>query len=257
VLSAAGSLYVVISIVFSSLAFLFMLNRVWPPQKRRNHNSVFAWQFNFLGTAYGVIISFMLFTAWTDFAAADLNTDAEANALVNLSRIANALPNETKVAVQSLTRRYSEVMLTEEWPAMAQHNVSQDSHEVIQQLWATLTHTQELSPTQQVSLDHSLTELSNLTEHRRIRQLQMRQQLPIMLWVILVFGSVLTISYACLFGAESLVVHALQVFGLSLLIAVCLVAIADLSRPYQGASHIKPYAFMRASQTLQQQSGQR
>ena len=81
-------------------------------------------------------------------------------------------------------------------------------------------------------------------------QEQALQKLPGILWAVLLFGSVLTVLYACLFGAENLKLHAIQVAGLSLLIALSLAAIADLSRPYQGAAHVEPYGFLRAQETL-------
>jgi hypothetical protein len=108
-----------------------------------------------------------------------------------------------------------------------------------------------LTTSQQVALDHALTELSSMTEHRRIRQLEAVHRLPSILWAVLVLGSILTISYACLFGAENFTLHALQVLGLALLIALSLAAIADLSRPFQGGAHIKPDAFIRARDSIQ------
>lgn len=250
-LRTVESIYVIVAVVVTSIAFLFALNRLWPPHHRQSYNSVFAWQFNFLGTTYGVIISFMLFTAWTDFYAADLNTDAEANALVNLARVVGGLPVEQRDAVRALAQHYANVVLYDEWPAMSRSERLESSRTIIQQFWSTLTPSAALTPTQQVSLDHAFSELSSMTEHRRIRQLQTLQHMPGILWAILILGSILTISYACLFGAENLKLHALQVFGLSVLIALCLTAIADLSRPFQGGAHIEPYAFMRAKDSLQ------
>lgn len=126
--SGIRSAFVVIAVVVTSLAFLFVLDRLWPSRHRRNYNEVFAWQVNFLGMTYGVIISFMLLAAWASFSDAILS--------------------------------------------------------------------------------------------------------------------------ACLFGAENFKLHAIQVSGLSLLIALSLAAIADLSRPYQGAAHVEPYGFVRAQETL-------
>ncbi len=249
-LQSIESAFVVIAVVAMSLAFLFVLNRLWPSAHRRNYNAVFAWQVNFLGMTYGVIISFMLFAAWTSFSDAISNADGEANAVINLSRVADTLPEPQRDAVQGLARRYVEVILTEEWPAMTHSKLTPESHEIIRQLWLVLTHTPAVGQAQQVGLDHAFSELSSMTEHRRIRQEQVLQHLPGILWAVLLFGSVLTILYACLFGAENLTLHAIQVSGLSLLIALSLAAIADLSRPYQGAAHVEPYGFLRAQQTL-------
>lgn len=249
-LQASESAFVVIAVVVTSLAFLFVLDRLWPSRHRRNYNEVFAWQVNFLGMTYGVIISFMLFAAWTSFSNAISNADGEANAVINLCRVADTLPHPQRETVQDLTRSYVKVMLDEEWPAMERNELSRKSHEIVQQLWLVLSHTPVSTEAQQVGLDHAFAELSSMTEHRRIRQEQVLQRLPGILWAVLLFGSVLTILYACLFGAENLRLHAVQVSGLSLLIALSLAAIADLSRPYQGAAHVEAYGFVRAQETL-------
>jgi len=249
-LEASESAFVVIAVIATSLAFLFVLDRCWPSHHRRKHNEAFAWQVNFLGMTYGVIISFMLFAAWTSFSNAITNANGEANAAVNLSRIADTLPTQQRDQVRALVRQYVEVILNEEWPAMTHNELSPKSHEIVRQLWSALAHTSVANDSQQVGLDHAYIELSSMTEHRRIRQEQALQHLPGILWAVLLFGSVITVLYACLFGAENLKLHAIQVAGLSLLIALSLAAIADLSRPYQGAAHVEPYGFVRAQQTL-------
>jgi len=251
-LQASESAFVVIAVVAASLAFLFVLDRLWPSHHRRNYNTVFAWQVGFLGMTYGTIISFMLFASWTSFSGAITNANGEANAVINLSRVADTLPQAQRDSVQALARNYVEVILNEEWPAMTRNQLSPKSHEIVRRLWVVLAKTPAANQAQQVGLDHAFTELSSLTEHRRIRQEQVLQKFPGILWAVLLFGSVLTILYACLFGAENLTLHAIQVAGLSLLISLSLAAIADLSRPYQGAAHVDPYGFVRAQETLKE-----
>ena len=249
-LQASESAFVIIAVVFASLAFLLVLDRLWPSAHRRNHNAAFAWQVNFLGMTYGVIISFMLFAAWTSFSDAITNANGEANAAINLSRVADSMPEPQRDSVQHLVRRYVDVMLEEEWPAMMRNETSPKSREIVRELWFVLSQTPAATEAQQVGLDHAFIELSSMTEHRRIRQEQVLQKLPPILWAVLLFGSVLTILYSCLFGADNLMLHAIQVIGLSVLIALSLAAIADLSRPYQGAAHVEPYGFLRARETL-------
>ena len=65
-LQSTESAFVVIAVIATSLAFLFVLDRCWPSHNRRKHNEAFAWQVNFLGVTYGVIISFMLFIMFFD-----------------------------------------------------------------------------------------------------------------------------------------------------------------------------------------------
>jgi hypothetical protein len=45
----------------------------------------------------------------------------------------------------------------------------------------------------------------------------------------------------------------MQVFSFSLLIALVLVAIADINRPFQGSVHVSDAAFHRAQQNMDDQ----
>ena len=112
-LQSIESIFAIIAVVATSSAFLFALDHLWPSAHRRNYNAVFAWQVGFLGNAtYGTIISFMLFAAWTSFSAAITNANGEANATINLSRVASTLPQPQRDTVRTLTKSYVDVMLS-------------------------------------------------------------------------------------------------------------------------------------------------
>lgn len=106
------------------------------------------------------------------------------------------------------------------------------------------------SPTEIIAEDHALSELSALTEHRRIRLLQNASRLPSVLWCLLVIGGTVTIASASTFGSANTPLHALQVFVFSLLIILALVAVADIDRPFQGSVHVSHFAFQRAQKGM-------
>ena len=92
-LDTPQSLIIVVLTVAGSLLFMWTLNRLWPWNKRHAHNDLIGWQLSILGTTYAVILGFMLFTVWTDFGAAELNADNEANALTNVYSLSAGLPD--------------------------------------------------------------------------------------------------------------------------------------------------------------------
>jgi Protein of unknown function (DUF4239) len=106
------------------------------------------------------------------------------------------------------------------------------------------------SPAELIAEDHALSELSALTAHRRIRLLEDASRLPTVLWCVLIVGGAVTIASASMFGSANTALHALQVFVFSLLIALALVAIADIDRPFEGSIHISDYAFQRAHENM-------
>jgi hypothetical protein len=55
-----------------------------------------------------------------------------------------------------------------------------------------------------------------------------------------------------MFGIDNFMLHAVQVVSLTLLLALILVAIADIDRPFQGVVHVHPRGFERAREAFAQ-----
>jgi hypothetical protein len=117
-------------------------------------------------------------------------------------------------------------------------------------MWHTLMSIKNPTWTEITTEDHSLYELSTLTACRQTRQLGVTSRLPGILWFVLLLGGVLTVFSACLFGQENTLMHGIHVFAFSLLIAMALVAIADIDRPYMGTVHVSDEAFRRAQMNM-------
>ena len=249
-LTNAQSILIALAAVIGSLLFMAALNWIWPREKRREHNDQIGWQLSVLGTTYAVILGFMLYAVWTNFGVAEANADLEGNALVNVYRLAEGLPDQQRVRLQELTRRYADAVINQDWPQMAANQAPDQSGEINADMWKTLMSVKAASPTEITAEDHALYELSALTEHRRTRILQSMSRLPMVLWWVLIVGGGVTVASSCLFGSANTMLHTFQVFAFSVLIAMALVAIADINRPFQGSVHVSNYAFIRARQNM-------
>jgi hypothetical protein len=249
-LTLTQNIFILVFAMAGSMLAMTVLNKVWPREKRREHNDLIGWQLNIIGTTYAVILGFMLYTVWTSFDEAKLNADLEANALRNIYRLAEGLPNPQREELVRLSRAYADAVVDQDWPEMARSHIPEKSHLINQAMWKTLTSVKLATPTEVVAEDHALTELSALTEHRRTRLLQSAYQLPAIFWSVLLVGAFLTIGSASLFGSANARLHTLQVFCFTLLITLVLLAIADVNLPFRGWVHIDNYAFIRAQQNM-------
>jgi hypothetical protein len=250
-LTLAQNILIVIVAMAASLSFMVWLNRVWPVAKRHTQNDLVGWQLNVLGTTYAVTLGFMLYTDWTNFNAAYLNAEMEANALRNIYRLAEGLPQQRE-QLENLTRSYADAVITHDWPVMASGRLPEDSHVINENLWKVLMAIKVAAPSEITAEDHALSELSALTMHRRTRLLQSTYRLPPIFWCVLLTGGVLTVLSVSMFGSASPRIHTIQVFSLTLLVTLVMLAIADVDRPYQGWVRINSYAFERALQTMQE-----
>jgi hypothetical protein len=245
---------IVILIVVFAQIFMLLIDRFWPAAKRAQHNDIIGWELGILGTTYAVILGFMLYTVWTQFGIAELNADSEANALMNVYRLADGLPQEQRNLLKDTARSYADVVLRADWPAMyAGMPPPYKSRDTNQKMWQILMSLRNASPTELTAEDHALYELSAMTQDRQMRQLQSISRIPGILWFVLIAGGAVTIVSSSMFGTLNLFLHGAQVFAFSLLIALTLVAIADIDRPFQGSVHVSKAAFERAQSNMREQ----
>lgn len=249
-LSFLQDVLILVFTMAGSMLFVTVLNRVWPREQRRAHNDLIGWQLGILGTTYAVILGFMLYSVWTAFGEANLNVDLEANALRNVYRLAEGLPPQQRAELEAETRAYADAVIQRDWPAMANRQIPEGSHEINEKMWRTLMSVRTASPSELMAEDHALSELSVLTEHRRTRLIQSTFRLPAIFWAVLLTGGAVTVFSASMFGSENSVLHAIQVFSFTLLITLVLLAIADVNLPFRGWVHISDYPFVRAQENM-------
>ncbi len=250
-LSTTEDILLVVVLVACSLLSMLAIDRWWPRRLRKQHNDLIGWHLGVLGTTYAVIIGFMLYTVWTNYGAASVNVEQEAIQLVKIHRLARGLPAPQRDELRAETQRYADAVIHQEWPMMSHGQVSPASAQISRQMWRTLMSIESPTWTQITAEDHALYELSSLSEYRQVRQLEVTSRLPGILWCVLIVGGALTIISACMFGQDNAFLHGIQVFALSFLIALSLVAIADIDRPFQGGVHVQDTAFRGAQINMQ------
>lgn len=246
-----STLAIVLSIV-AAMLLVALLNRVWPVENRKILNDVNAWQMGVLGTTYGVILGFMLFTVWTDFRAAEIDVALETASLLNVHRMAEGLPSPQREAMRELTVKYADAAVHQEWPAMQAQRESHAAGVALGQMWQVLTATKAETSGQISSVDHLTSAISSLGERRRLRQEQHENKLPHLLWILLVVGGTATVVSSCLLGNDKKWLHYCQVMALTFVVSMTLASIADLARPFEGSLAVAPTALERALVIMRQ-----
>ncbi len=245
-----GNILIILGCVLAATVFLFLVTRASAAHSRKESNDFTGAVVAVIGTTYAVILAFTLAGVWTMFQQAQANEEQEANALVNVFRIASQLKDANAKAIQELCVRYAENALQREWPAMEKEQLPPEGGEIINQLWALAGASQAEAKPDAIAAYQLMEELRGLTQYRRIRAMEVREALPGILWAVLVAGGIITVASSCFFGVPNFRFHLLQVLVLSFLIALVLVAIADIDQPYQGNVRVAPQGFEFALRTL-------
>lgn len=253
-MTVGQNIAIVTATVLVSLLSMAGLNKIWPREKRLGYNNFIGWQLTVLGTTYAVILGFMLYAVWTNLGEADLNVDSEANAVIEVYRLAEGLPEPQRIQLQGLARNYVDTVITRDWPQLSRGEVPEESTAIDQEMWKVVMSVHGTSPTEVNAQEHAMNELESLGQRRLTRIRQSKTGLPGMLWWVLLVGGVLTIASSCALGSDSVNLQSLEVFCFSLLVSLSLTTIANIHRPFRGVIHVSDYAFQRARQGMQPRS---
>jgi protein-S-isoprenylcysteine O-methyltransferase Ste14 len=229
--------------VLVAVVGLLLVQRLVPPERREEHNDVAGFIYAVLGVAYAVVLAFMLIAVWQDYNTAQTNVESEANELAGVYFLASRLPESERTHVQDLARMYARVVVEQEWPMMEQGQTSPRADSLLRQLRFELLEFDPHTRGEQVLYERGLTDLHNAIDARSSRLLEVREGIPNLLWVVLVVGGVITVSFTYLFGLKSNVAHALIVAALTLLICGILFTIGEFNNPFSGPVEIQPEAF--------------
>jgi hypothetical protein len=229
--------------VLVAVVGLLLVQRLVPPERREEHNDVAGFIYAVLGVAYAVLLAFMLIAVWQDYNTTQTTVESEAHELAGVYFLASQLPEPQRTHVQDLARMYARVVVEQEWPMMEQGQTNPRADSLLRQLRLELLEFDPSTQGEQVLYEQGLTDLHNAIDARRSRLLEVREGIPSLLWVVLVVGGVITVSFTYLFGLKSNVAHALMVAALTLLICGVLFTIGEFNNPFSGPVEIQPEAF--------------
>jgi hypothetical protein len=221
---------------------LILVQRLVPIDVRRQHNDVAGFIYAVLGVVYAVLLGLMVVAVWEDWNMALRTVDDEASALAEIFWLADRMPESEGHHIQELARSYARVVVNEEWPLMEQEKSSPRAWALISSIRASLQSFDPSTPAQQVLYEQGFERMRDLADARRDRMLEAKNGLPAILWVVLILGGIVVVSFTYLFGLDSTLVHVFMVAALALIIALVLFTVAALNFPFKGDITIGPEA---------------
>jgi hypothetical protein len=245
----AGVLLVVIPTALA-MAMIFLIRRWVPLEVLSENNEVAGFKFAVVGVLYAVLLAFAVIVVWERFSEAESQVATEAGTAATLYRLGDGVEAPAGPAFHAAITAYLESVVNEEWPTMAQGEVSQGTTRALDGLYAAALAVQPANEREGVVLMEVLTQLNFLTEARRARLVTIEGIVPDVLWVVLFGGATVTIGFTFFFGARNLRAQALMTGILALLIFSGLLIIVSIDYPFSGDVHISPESIDRVLEDL-------
>ena len=235
---------IVVGVAGVSVALMFVVHRRRAPGTRffvevEKGTGVFT----FIGTAFAVLLAFVVLEAFSSFNDARSGAESEATAVVELSRNSEFFADADRERFAGTLICYARAVINSEWPAMKSGERSQLVQGWVEDMGRAHRQIEVRTPTQESAFLELLDQESTRVEGRRMRLSESIRDLPPPIWFILGLGAALTIGFPLLFvdRRESFLVEGSLIAAIAALVTAGLLLVWFLDHPYDNQSgSIKP-----------------
>jgi hypothetical protein len=234
---------IIVAAVVLALIGLAVVRRTVPHDKLAQHTDVAGYVYAVIGVIYAVILAQVVIAAWEEYRDAQTVAAEEANAVLNLARLAQVWPEVERLRVEAALSAYAEHVVDIEWPAMAADQYDPSLHTArVHDLWQAVNEAGARAGNRDPAYSASLQQLDALEAARRGRVLIGEEGLPAPMTLTLIIGAVVTIGFSYLFAVEDGWIQGLMTASLATLVALLLLLEYQLETPFQGIAAIEPSA---------------
>jgi hypothetical protein len=238
----SGFLFVVIP-TLAVMCGPLLVRRFVPIDRIAVNNEVAGFKFATLGVVYAVLLGFAVIVVWERFEEAEGAVSREAGALASMYRLSGGLDPPTRAGLYDRLSEYAVSSIRDDWPAMSRATQSSQTRAALTRVYdAVLSHAAENSREAAI-LAELLNQLDHITQERRLRLDLASGIVPGLVWIVLLLGAILTLSFTFFFGLENLTAQTVMTGMLSLLIFSALFVAMCIDHPFTGPVRVAPEAF--------------
>jgi hypothetical protein len=199
--------------------------------------------YNAVCVIYAVLIAFVVFVIWNNNEVTNSKIEGEANDLLNLYYDASVYPDSIKKEIQSTIRDYVQRVTTDEWKALGDGNTDSAATKTFIKLNRIYMNVKSDQVPNSEVLNQSMKNIHEMREFRRHRILSSRQNMPDILWLVLILSSVILVVFTFFFSTKNYWHQYVMTAFLVFVSVLVLYLIYVLDHPFVGTDAIKPDAF--------------
>jgi hypothetical protein len=188
-----------------------------------------------VAASIGILIAFAGVQVWQDFSEAENAVHREASTAAQLYRDMATYGPDTAEARGDL-RAYVDSIVHDEWPLLSHGQASDATETALFNLFDSIGRIQPQSQRDGAIYSEIFSNLNDLVEVRRERLIHSGSGMPLILWIVGLFGSVLIVAYAATFPPTR--TNRMMIAGISIALGLVFLFILIVDRPYTGDYHV-------------------
>jgi len=195
-------------------------------------------------TYIGILLAFAGVLAWQDFRDAATAVENEAGVASMLYRDLSAYGPEMAPARNAL-RTYVQTVVVDGWPRLREGQRSPAAEAKLLTVFHEVAAIAPSNERQSAIYQEAFSQLNQLVSMRRQRLAASRAEIPPVLWIVAIVGSILTIAYASAFVSSRY--SLLMISGTSLTIGLLFLFLLSVDYPFRNRNGVSPQPFVELS----------
>jgi len=236
------ALFVTVFVGACFLGTLFLRPRRRWVHEGGGSNEILGDFLQYFGVIYGLLLGLLAVATYQNHADAERAVSNEASALAALYRDVSVYPEPMGTDLRSMLAEYTKYVIEDAWPLQRQGRVPEGGVDLIATFHAKLVGFEPQTKGQEAMHDVALRQFNTFFEFRRARLYSVTASIPIVMWLTVALGAVISIILIWLFDLR-LAVHILLGGLISLFTATMICLIVLLDQPYRGEMGVSPAAF--------------
>lgn len=236
-------------VVFACVGFSLAGLMLAAPVVRRlrtaaGHNQIISYFLSTAGVFYGITLGLITVGAWQNYAETQERVSREAASLGALYRDVSCLPQPERARLQGVLRDYATFVIEKAWPAQRRGETPAGANQIMTDFQEMLVGVDAANEAERMVQSQAFAQFNTLIELRRLRLQAVSVGLPPTVWMVLILGAVVTLSFNWLFIIESRALHALLCALVSVVVGLLMFLTAAMDAPFHGDMGIGPDAFV-------------
>jgi hypothetical protein len=237
--------------VLVSTIGLWFIRKKYSHDVLKEHHEVAAVIFNAFGLLYAVVVAFVVFVVWNRYDEASKNLELEASEAADLFYVVKVFPDSVSKEMRLALHEYTTNVYREELKMMTKGETSQKTLDAIKKLMKTFLSMDVRNLPNEPAYEEAFKRFNSLTQYRRLRIFAAGNSVPNVIWMVLLIGAFITVSYTYFFGVKKVWPQNLMTAALTITITLILFLIFILDHPYSGSNAISSEPMQKVMESME------
>ncbi len=230
--------------VIASLILVAYVRKLFSEETLRNSSDLIGNVLSIVGTFYAILLGLIVVDSLTQFEGSIDTVQAESNCVADIFMLSERLPDPYGSHVRDLCRLYVHQVADDEWLTMKKGKVSIEARKTALALFRSLHNFEPTTEAEKAVYPMILDLVRQVWDNRRARTNTLEFGIPVIEWVALVLGCVVTIVFIGLFDVDNKRFQMFCVGMTTLVIALNLYMVYLFGAPYGGELSVSNRPFI-------------